>query len=160
METSFWLWACFYSPCVCFLLLPDQARVTRTPSKKPFSPVPHVVIPQIFMVRPLPTGFLLPTGALSLNLTWQTLTLKVSMKPGPGACPGCGGWQASATLSFAWALHFCSGFWAGRLHQPQELRSMLQGARLMLCSHWCRVPRSQKFAFLWGRRGYLSLSWL
>lgn len=40
------------------------------------------------MVRPLPTGFLFPTCALSLNLTWQTLTLKVSMRTGPGACLG------------------------------------------------------------------------
>lgn len=160
METSFWLWACFYSPCLCFLLLLDQARATRTSSKKPFPPAPHVVIPQIFMVRPLPTGLLPPphthTGALSLNLTWQTLTLKVSMRPGPGACLGG---KLVLPLVLLGLSTSAQGSGLVGFIRPQELKSMPQGARLVECSHWCRMPRSENAAFLSGRRGCLSLSW-
>lgn len=43
--------------------------------------------------------------------------------------------------------------------RSQELKFMLQGARLMQRSHWWRMPRSENFAFLRRRWGCLSLSW-
>lgn len=99
------------------------------------------------MVRPLPTGFLLPIGALSLNLTWQ-IDSESQQKARARGLPGG---MRVLPRSLVQAPSLCSGFLAGRLHQapgPQALKT--QATRLRQHSLWCGMPRSENPAFLLG----------
>lgn len=78
------------------------------------------------MVRPLPSGSLLATGALSLNLTWQT----DSESQHEARARGLPGRQASTTLSLVWALYYCPGAWAGELYQAPGRQVHAPGSKV------------------------------